>query len=315
MKKRLLTVLLAVSLIATSIIGCGNKDDEKEDKNVESVEDDETDTDDEEEAEDKEENAGNELEEKTEEPSEDGMIEVEGEVTVIEPDEEEVNVTEPEEETPAEPEEEEETPVADGDWANAYDDYFTREGIIPENMMMTMSVEESGMVMNVAIGTAGEDVFMSYDFGTAALDLYIVENVIYACTKMDGMESWIYAPASEGSESMFSMTDTGFADTENATACTYREEVVENDIVYDVLDVVIEEEGITSNAAYYVNRETQKIEKCVVEQDGVEAECFFIEIEGITLPAESANAVEGTEDDIMGALIGVMFMGMGATEY
>jgi hypothetical protein len=40
------------------------------------------------------------------------------------------------------------------------------------------------------------------------------------------------------------MTDTGFADTENATACTYREEVVENDIVYDVLDVVIEEEGI-----------------------------------------------------------------------
>ena len=313
MKKRLLTVLLAVSLMATSLTGCGGKEDDKEDKNVESAEDDEVEADDEEEAEDQEETSGNELEEKTEEPSEDGMIEVEGEVTVIEPDEEDVTATEPEEETPAEPEED--TPVADGEWANAYDDYFSREGIIPENMMMTMSVEESGMVMNIAIGTAGEDVFMSYDFGTAALDLYIVENVIYACTKMEGTESWIYAPASEDSESMFSMTDTGFADTENATACTYREEVVENGIVYDVLDVVIEEEGITSNAAYYVNRETQKIEKCVVAQDGIEAECFFTEIEGITLPEESANAVEGTEDDIMGALIGVMFMGMGAAEY
>ncbi len=307
MKKRLLTVLLAVSLVATSLIGCGGKEDDKEDKNVESVEDDEAEADDEEEAEDKEETAGNELEEKTEEPSEDGMIEVEGEVTVIEPEEEE--------ETPAEPEEEEDTPAVESEWANAYEDYFSREGIIPENMMMTMSVEESGIVMNIAVATAGEDVYMSYDFGTAALDLYIVENVIYSCTKMDGVESWIYAPASEGSESMFTMTDTGFADTENATACTYREEVVENDIVYDVLDVVIEEEGVTSNAAYYVNRETQKIEKCVVEQDGVEAECFFIEIEGITLPEESANAVEGTEDDIMGALIGVMFMGMGAAEY
>lgn len=302
MKKRLLSVLLAVSLMATVVTGCGGKDDDKEDKNVESVEDDGEEAEDEEPAKDKEEN---ELEEKTEGPIDDGMIEVEGEVTVIEPDEEDEPATTPEEE---------DTPAADGDWANAYDDYFSREGIIPEKMMLTMSVEESGIVMDVAIASAGEDIFMSYDFGTAALDLYSIDKVLYACTKFEGTESWIYAPVTEGSdtESMFSMTDTGFANTDNATACTYREEVVENGIVYDVLDVEIEEDGVTSVAAYYVNRETQMIEKCVVAQDGIEAECFFIEIDGITLPAEAANAVEGTEDDIMGALIGVMFMGMGA---
>lgn len=301
MKKRLLSVLLAVSLMATALTGCGDKDDDKEDEKVESVEDDDK------EADDKED--GNDLEIKTEGPIDDGMIEVEGEVTVIEEDEEEV--------TPEEPEEEDETPAADGDWANAYDDYFSREGILSDKIMLTMTVEESGMVMDIAVATAGEDVYMAYDFGTAALDLYVVDQVIYACTKMEGVESWMYAPVTPGSdtESMFSMTDTGFADTENATACTYREEVVENGIVYDVLDVVIEEEGVTSTAAYYVNRETQKIEKCVVEQDGVEAECFFVEIDGITLPAEAANAVEGTEEDIMGALIGVMFMAMGGMEY
>ena len=325
MKKRLLTILMAVSLMATALTACGGDDADKEDEKVESVEDDDTEAD---EAEEAEENEG-ELEVKTEEPGDDGMIEVEGEVTVIEEDEEEVTPAESEEEevTPAEPEEEEVTPaepeeedadsVTDSEWANAYDDYFSREGILSEKLMISMSMEESGMVFDIAVGVAGEEMFMSYDFGTAGVELYLVDKVLYAGTKMEGVESWIYAPVTEGSdaESMFDMTDTGFTDVENATSCTYGGEVEENGIVYDILDVVIEENGITSLAAYYVNRETQKIEKCVVEQDGVEAECFFTEIEEIVLPAEAANAVEGTEEEVFGALLGVMFMAMSGAEY
>ena len=305
MKKRLLTILMAVSLMATALTACGGDDADKEDEKVESVEDDDTEAD---EAEEAEENEG-ELEVKTEEPGDDGMIEVEGEVTVIEEDEEEV--------TPAESEEEDADSVADSEWANAYDDFFSREGILSEKLMISMSMEESGMVFDIAVGVAGEDMFMSYDFGTAGVELYLVDKVLYAGTKMEGVESWIYAPVTEGSdaESMFDMTDTGFTDVENATSCTYGGEVEENGIVYDILDVVIEENGITSLAAYYVNRETQKIEKCVVEQDGVEAECFFTEIEEIVLPAEAANAVEGTEEEVFGALLGVMFMAMSGAEY
>lgn len=303
MKKRLLTILMAVSLMATALTGCGRDDADKEEEKVEAVEDDDA------EAGETEENEGG-LEVKTEEPGDDGMIEVEGEVTVIEEDEEEV--------TPAEPKEEELTPATDSEWANAYDDYFSREGILSEEIMFTMSMEESGMVYDVAVGVAGEDMFMSYDSGTAGVEMYLVDKVLYVGTKMEGVESWIYAPVTEESDAesiMFGMSDTGFTDVENATSCTYGGEVEENGIVYDILDVVIEENGITSLAAYYVNRKTQKIEKCVVEQDGVEVECFFIEIEEIVLPAEAANAVEGTEEEVFGALIGVMFMAMSGSEY
>ena len=190
MKKRLLTILMAVSLMATALTACGGDDADKEDEKVESVEDDDTEAD---EAEEAEENEG-ELEVKTEEPGDDGMIEVEGEVTVIEEDEEEVTPAESEEEevTPAESEEEDADSVADSEWANAYDDFFSREGILSEKLMISMSMEESGMVFDIAVGVAGEDMFMSYDFGTAGVELYLVDKVLYAGTKMEGVESWIY---------------------------------------------------------------------------------------------------------------------------
>lgn len=298
MKKKLLSLLMAVSIVAVAITGCGAKENDKEDEKVESVEDDAEDDDTEDDADKND--SGNVNEEKTEGPIDDGMIEVEGEVTVLDEDENSE-------------EENSEGEVVANEWATAYDDYFSREGIISENVMVTMSMAMEGMVFDIKVATVDEQVYMSYDFGTAALDMYVMEDVIYACTKYEGVEEWIYAPVTDGSESesMFSMTDTSFVDTENATSCTYREEVVENGVVYDVLDVELEEDGVTSVVAYYVNRETQKIEKCVVEQDGVEAECYIVEIESIELPAEAANATEGTEDDIMGALLGIMFMGMG----
>ncbi len=298
MKKKLLSVLLAVTLVAAVFTGCGDKDADKDDKNVEAT-DDADDDDDKGDADkdDAEEDKSGEGEIMTEGPDvEDGLIESEGEVTPIEDEEED-----------------DDTVVSDDkDWSTAYDDFFSREGIIPEKVMMTMNMEMEGMVFDVKVAGVDNNVYMSYDFGTAVLDLYSVDGVVYAHAVMGADEVWNYANATQDEiDSMFTVTDTSFAEAEAGTECTYREEVVEDGVVYDVLDVVVEEDGESQVVGYYVNRETQVIEKCVVVQDGMEVAVLISEIDGVELPAEAANATEATMEDIGNLLIGVMLVGMG----
>lgn len=297
MKKKLLSVLLAVTLMASALAGCGEKEDNKEDKAVENVQED-AENKAEEETEDKTTNSnvvdlGNGM--MMEYPGEDdGLIELEGEVTVIEEDEE----------TPAD---------VNSDWATAYEDYFTREDIIPENMKVTMNMDMEGIAMEVVVATVGETSYMRYAFDTAALDLYATQDKVYTRMEMAGEESWIYAPVTseEDVDSVMSLAgEDTIVEPESVTACTYVKEVEENGVIYDVLLIEVDDETGSGEMFYYVNRETQKVEKFTMEQEGQEVECFVEEISSLEIPAEAANATEGTMEDVAGALFAVLFSAM-----
>lgn len=294
MKKKLLSVLLAVTLMAGMLTGCGEKTDDKEDKEVENVQDDTQGVDDSQDqtADSNAVDLGNGM--MMEYPGEDdGLIEMEGEVTVIEGDV---------------------ADSADADWENAYNDYFAREDIVPEKVKMSMTTEAEGISMEIVVAVAGEASYMHYGFDAAKLDIYALDGKVYAGMEMAGETSWIYAEAASEDEvdSVMSMSgETTIVDPESVVSCTYVETVVEGDITYDVLLLEVDDGSTTGKAYYYVNRESQKIGKCIMEQDSQTVECFVEEISSIELPAEAAEATEGTMEDIAGALFAVMFSAMG----
>lgn len=260
MRKRLLSMLLAVALMASAMTGCGGKND----KEVENVQED-----------DEEDKA-------TDNSADDILIEPEDEVDSS----------------------------VDVNWADAYKDYFIREDIIPEKVKLTMSTDMDGVSMDVVVAVVGDSSYMRYAFENAILDLYGTGDMIYAHTVMSGEESWIYAPVTSEEEAngvMNISTDTLIVDAEDVTSCTYVEEVVEDGVIYDVLFLDVNDESVTGDVYYYVNRETQKVDKFTMEQDGQTVECDVEEINSIELPDEAVNATEGTMDDVAGALFAVMF--------
>jgi len=298
MRKKILSVLLAVTLMAGILSGCGGKEEPKEDKNIENaqedVEEDKVETDD---------NAGKVVDlgngMMMEYPGgDDGLIEMEGEVTVLEEDVviSEGNVV-----------------IIEGDvidWAEAYEDYYAREDILPENMKMSINTAMEGVSMDIVVATVEETSYMRYAFDNAALDLYAVEDTVYVCTEVEGEVNWMYAPVASEEEvdSIFSLSgEDTIVDPEYVTSCTYVEEVVEAGVTYDVLLLEVDDGSTAGETYLYVNRETQKVNKFTMEADGQQAECFVEEISSIELPAEAANATEGTMDDVAMALFLVIF--------
>lgn len=299
MKKKLLSVLLAVTLMVGVLAGCGEKEDNKEDKTVENVQGEASEGEAEEKNEDKTADSnvvdlGNGM--MMEYPGEDdGLIELEGAVTVIEDDAVSVENTE-------------------NEWAEAYEDYYTREDILPENMRMTTSTALQGVSLDIVIATAGDESYMRYDIGSAAIDLYAAEGKVYARTEADGAESWIYAPVTSEDElnSLLAMSaEDKIVDPSYVTACVYVEEVVEDGVTYDVLLLKVDDGSIAGEAYYYVNRETQKVGKYTMEAEGELVECLVEEISSIEIPAEAATATEATADEILYAMYMVLFAASG----
>lgn len=263
MRKRLLSILVVIALMASAMTGCGEKND-KADKEVENVQEDE------------------EEGKRTDNSAVNKVIEAE----------EEVNSS------------------VEVNWTEAYKDYFMREGIIPEKVKLTMTTDMEGVSMDIVVAVVGEASYMHYAFENATLDLYGIGDMIYAHTVMCGEESWIYALVTSEEEAngvMNITTDTLIVDTEDVMSCTYVEEVVEDGVIYDVLFLAVNEGSAMGDVYYYVNRETQKVARFTMEQEGQVIECDVEEINSIELPTGAANATEGTVDDVAGALFAVMF--------
>ena len=309
MRKKLLFVLLVVSLMAGILTGCGGKEEPKEDKNIENeqedVEEDKVETDD---------NAGKVVDlgngMMMEYPGgDDGLIEMEGEVTIIEED---VVIIEGDENVI-----EEDMVVIEGevtDWAKAYEDYYARENILPENMKLSTSTALMGVPLDIVIATVGEETYMSYDTGSAAVDLYATDGKVYARTEVSGEESWIVASVTSEDDlnSLFSTSmESAIVPPEYVTACVYVEEVVEAGVTYDVLLLKLSDGRIAGEAYYYVNRETQMVSRYTMEAEGELVECLIEEISSIEIPAEAANATEATAEEILYAIYVVLFYANG----
>lgn len=299
MKKKLFAVLMAVSMMATVLTGCGEKEKADGDKVVEFVED------------DKKESKADEAKESEAESVEESTEESEATLESTEESKVEESVEESKEETEVAVESVDE----DGkDWSVAYDDYFERDDIMSKNIKCIASTSAEGMTFDLTVAVANETMWMGYDFGTASFDMYSLDDKVYACTVMDGEEVWIVAPVTSDDElsSLTDMADTSVVNTDYITACTYREAIEEDGVIYDVLDVEVDDGTTQGTAVYFINRASQKVEKCVVDQEGTTVVCLLEEIESVEVPKAAENATEATMDDVMTAMMTVIFTGASA---
>lgn len=336
MKKRLLAVLLAGTLAIMSLSACGTSEENSKDSDITQ------------ELQPPSESQEASVESPTdstgpqpgqsvtgegimvEGPGEDdgSIIEVEGEVTeivdgeVVEIEEGEVvEIIEGEVTEITEPKDDDATGTTsdDGtDWSIAYDDYFTRDNIMPATPKISALATGDGMSFEMVAAMVEDVAFLSYDFGTVAADMYVTTDKAYVRTEMEGQEAWIYAPIAskeEAQEMTVGIEDnTTLIDSEDIGTVTYREALEEDGVIYDVLDVTVDDESdVPGNAVYFINRETQLIAKCVMERQGETAICLVEEIESIELPAEAADATEATIEDVLGTMVGVLFMGADMT--
>lgn len=328
MKKKLFSLFISVALLATTITGCGGKETADEDKRVESVEQKADDIISAEHADrtNDDTNAATIGQSVTGEgimvegPGEDdGIIEVEGDVVEI-VEGEVVEIIEGEVTEIIETQDDNVTGSTSDDttdWSTAYDDYFTRENIMPATPKVTVSTAADGITFDMVVAMVEDMAYMSYDFGTVAMDMYVMEDKVYIRSEMEGQEAWNFALITSEEEAQ-DMTvgiedNTTLIDNDSIGAVTYREALEEDGVIYDVLDVTVDENSnMPGTAVYFINRETQMVAKCVMEQQGNTAVCLVEEVDSIELPAEAATATEVPMEDVLGAMLGVLFMGAGA---
>lgn len=291
MKKRVLALLVSVSMMAVICTGCGEKETTGDDVKAPVEESQESAP--------AKESVAESVQESTEEVAESTEESAEKAEESVEASEEKVA----------------EVVDADGkDWSTAYDDYFERENITPVNALCTAMASADGVSFELNVAKVDDVMMMSYDFDTASFEMYATSDKVYAHYSMGAEETWIWAPVSSDDE-VSALTDTAnttIIDTENITESKYRETMEEDGVIYDVLDTQIDDGTTTSTAVVFVNRETQQISKCVMEEDGTSVVCLIEEIDTVEIPEAAANATEGTMEDVMGAMIGVMFLGAGA---
>ena len=293
MKKKVLTVLLAMSVMATVFTGCNLPASQEKDVEVseESKE--------EKESEEKESEEKESEEKKSEASSEEKSSEASSEEKSSEASSEEKSSEASSEEKSSE------ANAATGEWATAYDTYFDEHEILRDNAQMEAVLEEEGLTMTTTIAVSGETSLMTYDFNGSGITIYVTEDKMYAHSYMAGEEAWMFAPV-ESEEDADAVMDTSI-DSNNIDSWTYKEEVTEDGVTYDVLEVQsTDDEGETAVMDCYVNRETQEIDKYAMTEDGTTMVFVVTDIDGIELPAEAANATEATADDIAGTIVIVM---------
>ena len=323
MKKKFLSLMMVTCMVAMVLTGCGQTETSGDDAkaSVEESKDDKEESD-EESKEASKEDAKEESEEESVEESTEEVVESTEEAEESEEVEEteEVESTEEVEES-EEVEETEEVDAEDtdanagveSDIAKMYEGYMEKEDILPENFMMSANTTQDGITMDMCIAHTTDMDMIAYDLAAVYMNIYIGKDKAYCKYNIEGEDVWIWAPieSEEDEEELASMSDSTLVDPSTVTECVYRETVEEDGVVYDLLDLTVDDGYSTSTATYYVNRETQKIGKCVMEQDGASVVCLVEEIDTIELPAEAESATEGTVEDISSCMLIVVFAAMG----
>ncbi len=333
MKKKLLSLLMATCMVAMVLTGCTEKETSADGEKASVEESKEDEKEEAEEAEESTEEAveSEETEESTEEAVESEEVEesteevVESEEAeesteeVVESEEaeestEEVVESEEEESTEevVESEEAEETEV-DSDIAKMYEGYLEKDDILPEKARLSATTSQMGVSMDMVVAQADDVAMMSYELAEAEMDIYVEKEKVYWRYELQGQEAWSWAPitSDEEAEELNDMSDSTLVDTENISSYAYRETIEEDGVTYDLLEAVVDDGTSTGKATYFVNRETQKVEKCVMVQDDAEVVCLIEEIDTIEIPAEFENATEGTVEDVAMTVLAVIMMGSG----
>ena len=273
MKKRLLTMLLALMVATTSLVGCSfSIGNDKDSSIIDELKDKEDE--DEDEKKEKKDKKNDKSDKKDKDENEDEKEDV--------------------------------------DWSKAYDDYFEQFNF-EDGLELSATTTESGVDMEIAVGIAENGTYMAMDISyednePTTLKMYEIDDVLYVYYDMLGTNEWVYAEVEEDeAEELMSNDILKDIDTSAFDNAVYEKEVEEDGVIYDIL--LLEEDTTTSR--FYIDRETQKLEKVAIEQDGETVDYKLKDIDEIKLPKEAKGARETTTDEIGMLLVGVILGAMG----
>ena len=213
---------------------------------------------------------------------------------------------------PAEPTEEPNGQGSDDsdDWAEAYNDYFERDNIMPKNCETEMLATVDDMDVEITLAVVDNDARMYFDLETVMMDLYVIDKKIYLKGTAEGEDIWMWteAESEEDTEGLVDTESVSIIDTDTIVSYEYREAVEEDGVVYDVLDVVTKDDSSELEWAYFINRETQYLEKAVaIDNDGTVL-CNIREIEEIELPEDADEAEETDVETIAMSMFALLML-------
>ena len=147
------------------------------------------------------------------------------------------------------------------------------------------------------------------------VDIYAVDGVTYCYSNLAGADSYLKMASDESTEdSLFSdtsTTDDMMITEDEISSVEYIETVEYNGITVDAVKVTNNDSDILT---IYINpKDGKAVAMAVSDSDtGSWSEPVMVDInhDGINLPAEFADAKEATENDIIGNMMGVMFLPM-----
>lgn len=289
MKRKLLLTIMSISLVATSLVGCSSGKEKKENVTEEVI-----------------------IEKETQESEEhSGVLDlIDKSDALVESIQEQTQVLEQESvETPT---------IETKDWSTAYDTFFENYKM-SDNLELTGKMEQDGLVMDMLIASANDNTCFSMNVSylenqPTSFAVYQIDGISYVYYEIATEKGWLYTTETTSSDENStttiggSMTVEDTFNVETFTNVEYVEEINENNVIYDVLSVIDETGEILK---VFVNRDTQKIDKMLTNQDGTDVVFYIKEIENIELPAEAANATESTAEEIAGIMLAVIFGSMG----
>ena len=147
------------------------------------------------------------------------------------------------------------------------------------------------------------------------VDIYAVDGVTYCYSNLTGADSYLKMASDESTEdSLFSdtsTTDDMMITEDEISSVEYIETVEYNGITVDAVKVTNNDSDILT---IYINpKDGKAVAMAVSDSDtGSWSEPVMVDInhDGINLPAEFADAKEATVNDIVGNMMGVMFLPM-----
>ena len=90
---------------------------------------------------------------------------------------------------------------------------------------------------------------------------------------------------------------------------TYRSAIELDGITYDTLNVIVEDEYGICPCVFYVNRETQMVDRYTCVREGMNMDCYMTEAEPFSLPEQADRAKEVEMEDIGADLMAVVMAG------
>ncbi len=188
----------------------------------------------------------------------------------------------------------------DDEWATAYDGYFDNGITLPDSFEISTYMDIEGLQLDYVVTVEDGITKVSYLLGGYGVDAYTDGEMLYIGSETVSDFEWVYAVL-ESPEQMANVIGADFTaivtgSTDEVESHTYMGSVTENGVVYDVMEVYVP--GDADPATVYVNRETQEIDKMIMESEGLEMTCLFEGFEMMDIPAEMYDATEVTVDEL-----------------